>query len=167
MIERRGSAHRRRLLRIYLNDHLMGAAAAIELARRSLHNNRGTPLGAFLEELLTEITEDRAALEKLMAALEFQPDRIKLAAAVIAEKVGRLKLNGHLLRYSDLSRLIELDGLYGGVDLKLHLWLALQHVAFTDPRLAVIDLDRLVERASSQLTRLERHRLDAAERAFA
>ncbi len=163
----RGSTHRRKLLRIYLNDHLTAAAGAIELARRSLRNNRGTPLGAFLEELLTEITEDRAALEKLMAALEFQPDRIKLAAAVIAEKVGRLKLNGQIFRYSDLSRLIEIDGLYGVVDLKLHLWLALRLVASRDPRFAVIDLDRLVERASSQLTRLERHRLDAAERAFA
>jgi hypothetical protein len=166
MIGRRGAGFRWRLLRIYLNDHLMGSVVGIELARRCLRSNRGTPLGAFLEELLTEVTEDRAALEKLMAALALPPDPVKLAAAVIAERVGRLKLNGRLLGYSDLSRLVELEGLYAAVALKLRMWLSLQHVAATDPRFAVIDLERLVERASSQLTRLERQRLYAAERAF-
>lgn len=159
-------ADTRRFLRIYLNDHLMGSAVGIRLARRCLRNNRGTPLGAFLETLVTEIAEDRAALEQLMGALGFPPDPVKLAAAVVAERVGRLKLNGRLVGYSDLSRLLELEGLYAGVDLKLRLWHSLRRVAATHPAIAATDLDRLAARASSQREGLERHRLEAAARAF-
>lgn len=42
------TGHRRRLLQIYLNDHLAGAVGGAELARRCLRSNRGTPLGALL-----------------------------------------------------------------------------------------------------------------------
>jgi hypothetical protein len=37
-----------KFLSIYLNDHLAGSAAGVELARRALSNNRGTPFGGFL-----------------------------------------------------------------------------------------------------------------------
>lgn len=156
----------RTYLRIYLNDHLMGSAAGIRLAHRCLGNNEGTPLGAFLEELLPEIVEDRVTLETLMTDLGFPFNRIKLAAAAVAEKVGRLKLNGQLVGYSPLSRLVELEGLYGGVDLKLRLWRALGRLTTTYPPVAALDLDLLSERAQSQLDGLEQHRLDAAARAF-
>jgi hypothetical protein len=51
----------RQLLGIYLNDHLAGAMGGIELARRALRNNRGTPLAADLERLVREIDEDRVS----------------------------------------------------------------------------------------------------------
>jgi hypothetical protein len=81
-----------KLLHIYLNDHLAGSAAASELARRCRDNNRGTPLAEFLEELLKQIDEDQLALEAIMDALEAPRNPAKLAAAWLAEKVGRLKL---------------------------------------------------------------------------
>lgn len=157
---------RRKLLRIYLNDHLAGAALGSHLARRCLTNNRGTPLGGFLEELIDEIAEDRAVLEELMGTLGIAGDRLKLAGAVIAERLGRAKLNGNLRGYSDLSRLEELEGLHGGIDLKLRLWQSLQQAASAHPAIAAMDLDRLKDRASSQLERLEEHRLAAATRAL-
>lgn len=162
----RNHAEQRRLLRIYLNDHLMGSVGGVELTRRCLRNNRGTPLGTFLEQLLEEITEDRASLEQLMARMEFPRDRFKLTAATLAEKAARLKLNGRLVGYSDLSRVIELESLCGGVALKSRLWRALRHVATTHPQLAAMDFDPLIERASSQLDGLEGHRLEATNRAF-
>lgn len=163
----RETSQRDKLLRIYLNDHLMGAAGGTELARRALRNNRGTPLGAFLSDLVTEITQDRVALEALMDDLGLAKDRAKMVAAVVAERVGRLKLNGSLWSYSNLSRLIELEGLATGVSMKLLMWKSLQHIATTDERLAHMDFERLIERASSQTAELERHRLEAAQRAFA
>jgi hypothetical protein len=163
----RNAADRRRLLRIYLNDHLMGAVGGAELARRCLNSNRGTPLGTFLEQLHREIVEDRATLNDLMTRMEFPADRIKVTAAALAEKAARLKLNGRLLGYSDLSRLIELEGLCAGVALKLRLWRVLKDIAVgTDPRLAATDFDPLIERATAQLDGLEQHRLEAARRAF-
>lgn len=161
------ATERRKLLRIYLNDHRMGATVGVRVAQRTLRSNQGTPLGAFLEQFVAEIKEDRASLDALMESLGFARDRVKLAAAVAAELVGRAKLNGRLLGYSDLSRLLELEGLYAGVEAKRRLWLSLQRVAASDETIGALDLDRLIARAASQLERLEPHRLDAAARAFA
>lgn len=160
------SEHQRHLLAIYLNDHLMGAAGGSELARRCLSSNRGTPLGTFLEGLLEEILEDRRTLERVMDRLDVAVDRAKLAAAIVGERLGRLKFNGQLFGYSDLSRVVELEALCAGVALKRRLWRSLQQVKHTDPRLTDIDFVHLAERASEQLEGLERHRLDAVARAF-
>lgn len=154
------------LLRIYLNDHRAGAAFGLSLARRCAGSNRGTPLGDVLTSLIDEIAEDRDALERVMRDLGYPVDRLKLAAAEVAERVGRLKPNGRLLGYSDLSRLVELEGLCAGVEAKGGMWRALRLVAADDERLAATDFDRLVERASSQRERLEQHRLSAAEQAL-
>lgn len=156
----------RKLLAIYLNDHLAGSAGAIELTGRSLGANRGTELGAFLERLRGEIEQDRRALEELMGRLNIQADRLKLAAAWAAEKAGRLKTNGALTGYSPLSRLVELEALSTGVQGKLALWQGLQEVA-EDPALAGFDSEPLIERARAQLAELERHRRSAARLALA
>lgn len=156
----------RGLLRIYLNDHLAGSAGGINLARRCARSNRGTALGAFLEELVPQILEDRKALETLLAAFGFPADRLKLAAAIAAERAGRLKPNGRLRGYSPLSRLVELEGLYAGVDLKQRLWRVVRHLAADQPEMAAIDAEALIARAETQLTELERHRLQAAADAF-
>lgn len=157
---------RRKLLRIYLNDHLMGATLALGLIRRSIGSNRGGALGDFLEELHVEVAEDRDALKELMDAFAFPVDPIKQVAAVAGERIGRLKLNGRLTGYSDLSRLLELEGLHAGVDAKLRLWKSLRQVASAHSPIDPATLDRLITRAESQLERLEPHRLEAASRAF-
>ena len=159
--------HRRHLLHIYLNDHLAGAVGGGELARRCLGSNRGTPLGTFLEGLLDDILEDRRTLEDVMARLDMAADRSKLLAVTVGERLARLKLNGQLFGYSDLSRVVELEALCGGVALKRRLWRSLQHVRDVDARLADVDFVHLTERASAQLDGLERHRLEAVARALA
>jgi hypothetical protein len=42
----------RRLLAIYLNDHLAGATIGVELALRAARENTGSELGDFLGEVL-------------------------------------------------------------------------------------------------------------------
>ena len=97
---------------MYLNDHLAGATLGLELARRTARENEGNTLGTFLADaLVPEIEEDRHTLQRLIDELGFAPSRPKLAAAWLAEKLGRLKLNGELTRYSPLSRLLELEAL--------------------------------------------------------
>ncbi|MFL5819700.1 MAG: hypothetical protein ACJ76S_03355 [Solirubrobacteraceae bacterium] len=150
-------------LGIYLNDHLAGASAALELARRTAANNRSTPLGRALARLAQEIDEDRLALEDVMHRLDVGKDRLKLLVSWGAEKFGRLKLNGELLGYSPLSRLEEIEMLLLGVQGKLALWRMLRHGLGADPRLRGVDLDGLIQRAASQRRRLERHRLRAAQ----
>ncbi|MBK5229239.1 MAG: hypothetical protein JJE05_12145 [Actinobacteria bacterium] len=149
-------------LAIYLNDHLAGSVAGIELAKRAAGNHEGTPVGEFLEQLVIDIDEDRAALEAIMDELGVRKDLLKDAAAWMAEKVGRLKLNGKIIGYSPLSHLVELEGLALGVEGKLSLWRALQEVEDDYPALANADLERLAGRAKAQREGLERFRREAA-----
>jgi hypothetical protein len=155
----------RRLLAIYLNDHLAGATGGIELARRALESNRGTRWGEGLEGIWAEIEADRTALEAAMQQLGIRRDRAKIAGAWAAEKLGRLKPNGRLRGYSPLSRLLELEMLLIGITGKLGLWRALQRTQAS--RLPQLDLPALIERAESQRETVERLRLDAAAEALA
>ncbi len=152
-----------RLLKIYLNDHLAGSVAGHQLVGRVLSNNQEGELGNFLRELKVEIEADRDELLSVMKALAMHPDPAKQAGGWLAEKAGRLKLNGRLRGYSPLSRLVELEGLCVGVEGKKELWLALERIASEDARLARFDLDGLASKAQKQRDELERHRLRAAE----
>lgn len=154
------------LLATYLNDHLAGATAGLELARRSAANNRGSALGPYLADLAQEIDEDRDALLTLMSDLDIGTDRIKVFGGRAVEKLARLKPNGRLLSYSPLSRLLELEGLMLGVRGKLALWEALRAIEAQQPKLAKADLASLIHRAERQLSELERHRLEIASDAL-
>ena len=153
-----------KLLAIYLNDHLAGSVLGSELARRVARENRGSPLGEFLERLLVEILEDKRSLEGVLQAAGVRPSPIKPRVAWVLEKIGRLKLNGRIRRYSPLSRLLELEGLEMGIRGKRALWQALGEAG--DPRLESFDFDGLRQRAEKQLEGVEAHRLEAAKLVF-
>jgi hypothetical protein len=152
------------LLATYLNDHLAGATVGVELSRRAAGANEGTELGTVLARLATEIEEDRATLESVMEAADAGRDRVKVTAAWVGEKAGRLKPNGQLTGYSPLSRLIELEGLSMGVEGKRLLWVSLK--SLEDPRLTGFDFEALAERATRQRDELEPLRRAAARTAF-
>lgn len=152
------------MLAIYLNDHRAGSTVGLELARRARGSNEGTQLGAFLERLVAEIEEDRETLEQVMDAVGAGRDRLKATAAWAGEKVGRLKLNGRLLGYSPLSRVVELESLSVGIEGKACLWRMLRDLG--DPRLAGFDFDALIERAERQREEVEGHRLAAGREAL-
>jgi hypothetical protein len=151
---RGGAGH----LSIYLNDHLSGAVAGVELARRAARYNRGNALGDALAKLATELEDDRHSLERIMVRLGVRRDPAKLAVGWTAEKFGRLKLNGSVLSYSPLSRLEELELLLLGVEGKLLLWEALRR-----GELGNVDVTELINRARSQRRRLKHHRLQALD----
>jgi len=155
-------AERETLLRIYVNDHLGAAAAGGARARRTLRNNRDGELGRFLSGLVREIEEDRTSLERVLRTIGAPRNPVKEGVAKLAERVARLKLNGRVRGYSDLSRLLELEGLLVGVDAKRALWCSLQQTG----RALSVDLDELVARAERQRDALEEHRVAAARRAL-
>lgn len=155
-----------RLLGIYLNDHLAGATAGLALVRRAHGSNRGSDLGDVLEHLTVEIDRDREELLRVMRLLEVRPSRTKRAGALVAERLGRLKLNGRLTGYSPLSRVLELEGLTLGIQGKRLLWINLRESASVARRLEGVDLADMAERAERQLARLEPHRAEAVRTAF-
>jgi hypothetical protein len=153
-------------LTAYLNDHLAGSAAGVELAEKLRDNNQGTELGRAMVALHHDISEDRDTLQSLLGQLELDRHAVKEAAGWMLEKVSRLRLNPALTGSAELTRLMETEALSLGIEGKLAMWLALKEAAATNPRLAGTDYDRLIERARSQRGALEPHRLAAAAAAF-
>jgi hypothetical protein len=147
-------------LAIYLNDHLAGAVVGVELARRTSSSNREDPeFGPALQQICAEIEADRATLLRLMERLGVRRDPVKPALAWAGEKLGRLKPNGQLSGYSPLSRLVELEGLSGGIAGKGQLWRALERSLDS---VEGFDFEQLAERAERQRETIEALRLKAA-----
>ena len=152
------------LLGIYLNDHLAGATGGLELVRRAAAGQQGSPSGPALQQLADDIEQDREALLEIMKTLEVPVRQYKVYAAWAAEKVGRLKLNGHLLSRSPLSSLLELEALRLGVEGKASLWRSLRQVA--DSRLDQARLEQLLAAAEAQVRTLEEMRVQTAAQLF-
>lgn len=149
------------LLAIYLNDHLAGATLGVELARRLRGSNKDDPeFGPALAQICAEVEADRETLKAVMDRLGVGQSKLKPLAAVLGERLGRLKLNGRLWGYSPLSRLDELELLQIGVAGKRRLWWALEHTHAGE--LSGLDPGALAERATEQLRRLEVLHLKAA-----
>lgn len=150
------------LLGIYLNDHLAGATGGVELLRRTARARRGAPAGAPLERLAAEVTEDRAALTQIMDALGVKPQRVKVYVAWAAEKAGRLKPNGRVVRRSPLSDVLELEAMLVGVHGKAALWRTLLMLAPHERSLDPERLNELLQRAERQAAELEELRAASA-----
>ena len=105
------------LLGVYLNDHLAGSTVGLELARRTAASaESGSESATVLRGLVAEIAEDRSALLTIMSTLGIPVRGYKVFAAWAGEKIGRLKLNGHLLSNPPLSSLEETQILRLGVE---------------------------------------------------
>jgi hypothetical protein len=143
------------LLGIYLNDHLAGATAGADRARHLARSCRGTAIAPAMDEIATEIAEDRQRLTDLMGQLNIPTRRYKVCAGWATEKLGRLKGNGRLVRRSPLTTLVELEALRLGVTGKIALWQTLRQLSDREERLDPHLLDDLLQRAQRQLRTLE------------
>jgi hypothetical protein len=151
-------------LTIYLNDHLAGATAGVDLAERAAAENEDSEFGPPLRHLAGEIAEDRAVLVSLVEALDVPVDHVKLAVGWTAEKLARLKPNGRIVGYSPLSRLLELEGLASGIRGKHALWRAL--AAMPSPPIDAARLEELAVRAEEQLQEVDQLHDRAAQLAL-
>jgi hypothetical protein len=151
-------------LETYLQDHRAGAAMGSDLAHRLAEENIGTPYEDFLVGLAQEIDGDVEMLEQIMDRFGVSKSGMKIAGAKAAEKLGRLKPNDQLSGYSPLSRVLEFEGLRGGVHAKLALWDSLFELSQHDDRLDPEQMAELQAKAESQLEGLrEQHRMAAHE----
>ena len=146
----------RQLLRIYVSDHVAGAAGARARVEHMARTYRSTPLGKPLSELATELAEERAVLLEVADRLDLTLSRWKSLATATGERVGRLKLNGRLTSASPLSALLELEVLRGGVCGKRGIWesLASWSDALGLERQRFVDLDTQAVEQIDMLTRL-------------
>jgi hypothetical protein len=153
-------------LGIYLNDHLAGATAGVELARRVARGYRDGEHHKRLGGIAADIAADREALLQLMRSAGVPIRGYKILGGWLIEKAARLKPNANFLVRSPLSDLIELESLYLGIEGKAACWRTLLAAAADG---APADPDRLralLHRASDQLAVVEEVRIQAGARLF-
>lgn len=151
------------LLGIYLNDHLTGAVGGVALAQRAARNH---PTTSELDRLAREIEEDRHSLLEIMSRMRIRRTRYKEPVALVAERLGRFKPNGSIVRRSPLSSVVELEAMKIGVTGKLSCWLMLRRLADVDTTVPAEQLDGLIVRAEQQLEAIEQLRISAGTDAF-
>ncbi len=153
-------------LQIYLDDHAALMLGELELVRRCQHSNRRDPLGRFLERLHLEVYAQRSIVQDVMHRVGGKASFVKGSGAWLAEKLGRFKLNGTLLTYSSLSRVLELETLAAAALERIALWENLDAIAGSDTRLAGITFDFFREQSTDHLDELNRRRRYAAMQAL-
>jgi len=148
-------------LATYLNDHLMGAGAAIEVIEQLA--SEATDLKPFLEGLKADIEADRQEVINLMDRLEILQSRVRKAGGWLAGQVAEMKF---AMEDDSLRRLERLEAVSLGIQGKLSLWRALYAASKVDERLQSLDYERLTQRARDQRDRVEALRIDAARSAL-
>jgi hypothetical protein len=156
----------REILATYLNDHLAGSVAAIELLDHMRELSKGTERERLFSSLQSEVEEDQKVLKELLREVGGKQSRVRQAAAWLTEKVGEAKLRlddpgGGELRLLEALETVEL-GILG----KLALWRALGAAADLAPQIRRLDLGKLERRAKEQCDRVEIERLKVARAAF-
>ena len=152
------------LLGIYLADHHAGSVGGLELGRRAASSNKGTPLGRFLVEFVSDLENDQEALERCMELVGASRAPAKDAAAWIAAKAGSLKRNGRWVERSPMTNVVELEGLIAGSRARVSLFRTLADLRL-DPKDAQ-HVEARVERGRAHLRALEAFRSEAARTAF-
>jgi len=155
-----------KLLGVYLNDHLAGATAGVELAKRLAGEHRDQAGGQAMARLAQEVADDRDELLDVLTALDVPVRHYKTWLGWVGEKVGRLKPNGRVFSRSPLSQVIELELMGLGIEGKASGWRTLRTRAADDTRLDEDRFDVLLDRAHQQAETVERLRVLAAVAAF-
>ncbi len=151
----------------YLQAHLAGANAGSDLFDRSAKGTDDPQIGEALREIHHQVVAEVRELRQMMAALNVSENRLLIAGARLAERVGRLKPNGSLLHRTPLTDLVELEALRIAVAGKVSGWEALLAIA---DDFEVLDRDRLEalrEQGRAQHDRLRELHAIAANRALA
>ncbi|MFN2475038.1 MAG: hypothetical protein ABR526_01685 [Chthoniobacterales bacterium] len=153
-------------LSVYLNDHLAGAIAALELIEHLGKNHPDTDLEMFCAELHAEVSADLDVLRDLLHTFDEKESAVRKAGAWVAEKLGRVKLGLSGNDATGTGLLEGLDGLILGITGKRFLWRALAAAAETIPQLRGPDYPTLEQRAVEQRDRVDARRLAVAREAF-
>jgi len=149
----------------YLNDHLAGGAAALDLLDHLLKH---PPAGqeAELRELRSEIKEDKELLLRILEQAGGRESGVRAAAARLAGKLGHAKLLLDSPGGREFRDFEALEALALGIQGKAALWRALGLLAGKVADLAPFDFTRLEQRAQEQFQRVDRLRLAAAGKAL-
>ena len=153
----------RERLHTYLNDHLAGSVAAIELLDDLVEHHSEDRFREIFRDLRDEIAADQGMLRDLIRKLGAEESAVRKAGAWLAEKFSRVKIGD----VDDSAELLQaLEGLALGITGKKLLWRSLGAVASNFPALQGTDFSQLEERARAQFERVETLRIEMARETF-
>jgi len=153
-------------LATYLNDHLAGAAAAIELLQHLETAHAGTPTARHIAALRVDIEADRDVLTSLTTRMDVPESRPRKAAAWLAERLVALKLRLDDSRDGAFRLFESLEAISLGIEGKSGLWRTLATLTPEVPAVGGPDYEMLIVRATDQRKRAEALRLEAARPAL-
>jgi hypothetical protein len=153
-------------LTTYLDDHLAGSVAALELLDHLIRHERGTACGQELVTIRAQVEEDQNVLLGAIHATGGTKSTVRNAVAWLSEKLGRVKLRLDDPGNGQLHVFEALEGLALGIQGKLALWRALAAASDRRPELRTLDYARLEQRATDQFNRVDRLRLQVAPAAL-
>jgi hypothetical protein len=148
----------------YLNDHLAGSVAALELIDDLINASDDASLKQFLASLKREIESDQKVLEQLIEGAGESEGVVRKAAAWVSEKAARAKFKIAGKDFGGLGLVQALEMLALGIRGKELLWRSL--AVSNWPMARDVDLAKLEQRAVEQQKRVEEKRLEAAKAAF-
>lgn len=154
-------------LATYLNDHLAGSEAALELLDHLEKEHAGTQIAMLASGLRQDIEADRVELEALMARLGISQSGTRKATAWLSEKAAQLKLRLDDPAKGSLRLLEIFEALSLGIEGKRLLWRSLKTAAVYNPELQGTDYQNLERRADEQRIGVEPFRMGAAKGTFA
>jgi len=161
-VSEQGSPGRERL-HTYLNDHLAGSVAAIELLDNLIEHHSEDRFGKIFRDLRDEIEADQKTLRNLIRKLGAEESAVRKAGAWLAEKFSRVKIGDA----DDSAELLQaLEGLALGISGKQLLWRSLAAIEANFPALQGSDFSELEKRAHDQFERVERLRMQMVREAF-
>jgi hypothetical protein len=151
-------------LATYLNDHLAGSIAALEIVDHLA--TEAPDLSAMLRTLKKDIEADQRELKTLMDRLHILESRIRKIGGWLSERFTDAKLEVDDESTGPLRRLERLEFLALGIEGKMSLWRALSAAAETDGQLRGTDYNRLADRAKVQYDLVESERIKSAREAL-
>ncbi|MFF2243484.1 hypothetical protein ACFVTM_04820 [Arthrobacter sp. NPDC058130] len=155
----------KKLFGLYLSDHLAGATAGQGRIERMAGAFTDTPFHAELGALATQIREERDYVRALVQDLGVPRRTPRRAAAWLAERAGRLKLNRRVVSRSPMTLVLETEFMRSAIIGKLGLWQTLQDLA-GDLGLDKSRFDTLATKAREQLATLDQIHEYARRRGF-
>jgi hypothetical protein len=153
-------------LTTYLNDHLAGSVAAVELLDYLIKLQPGSAVERELAAVRAEVEEDQKTLQSLLREVGGKESPVRKAAAWLTEKLGQAKLRLDDPGNGELRVLEALEALTLGIQGKAALWRALAAASAQLPQLQQLDLAALEQRALKQSQRIDSLRLRAAPKAL-
>jgi len=151
----------RETLSIYLNDHLSGSVAAIDLLDHLIADDPDPALEHELVELQSGLQLEQRTLRTLIDSIGSE-NKLGQAMAWVGEKVARLKVGYGAADSSSLRRFEALETLALGFCGRRLLWHTLAHLCENGVLHSELDFKELEHKAGHDAGKLEELRLAAS-----